>query len=97
MTAYKCVAWVLNSDGVRRPECTEVIPETELSRTFVGSPQWVSPAPGLTSWLAACEFARRMGFEDASWKQPQGIGDVLDQARWVRKRLPIIIRVEEIP
>ena len=101
MTAYKCVAWVLNVDDVRRPEATEVISEADLSPVFVIGSRLLSKsiqgAGDVPGWLAACEFARRIGIEDAMWKLPPVQWASEQEASRLARHLPIIIRVEEIP
>ena len=101
MTAYKCVAWVLDLNGVRRPEATDTIQEAELSPIFViGSRMLSKSVPGagdVPGWLAACEFARRIGVEDAFWKLPPATQADARVTSQLAKALPVIIRVEEAP
>jgi len=98
---YRCVAWVLNADGVRRPECSELIPEAELSGVFVAGSRLMGLAQGqvnVPAWLAVCEFARRVGFAPRLW-QVEKSGRYMSHNEEARlaARLPVIIRAEEKP
>ena len=91
---YRCVAWVLNADGVRRAECAEVISEAELARTFVVHQRQMH-VPG---YLACCEFARRMGFDRNLWDLRSGlVYKAHEEEARLATQLPVIIRVEEVP
>lgn len=107
MTAYKCTAWVKNSDGVRRPEVTETIAESELSQSFVIAARTLfygtAIKSDMSSWLAACEFARRSGLEPKLWQVPPNVPLTIGGSPNPRaaareaQELPIIIRVEAVP